>query len=297
MLFCTMQREIKILLGWLITPVGLFCYMSIRKRKYYDIMVCDHIGDFVYTIGYLNTFKEINHIPHLRIVCTRRLLDVAWLYPKAADEYKVVSNKYLQLMLFPYRTSFGRLCYRHIKNIKIIEPSRDFVQQYEYVFAFPNLTLKDCIKYGILKLPEEAKMELPYLSNKVIKKDFQKINILLCPSAEVMDWKPYVKFFKRLSAVLQRSEINVFENKENMPLDEFVHFALQMDYVIGIRSGLLDLASLAGCPVIALYPAESKMMRYFDLQKMNENNTGIVQYRLSGDMKKDIGHLMNLIHK
>lgn len=294
-LFRIIQKSIRTFAWWAVTPIGLFTYMRVRDRKFYDIVMCDHIGDFLYTIGYLREFKQINHITHLRVIGVARLQDLVRLYPGIVDEYRTVGKIQLQIMLFPYRTSIGRMCFQYMKNVKVIEPSRDFVQQFDYVAAFPNLTLKDCIKYGILRLPEEVQMELPCIPDNVPVKEI-KSQIMLCPSAIVTEWKPYQRLFRRLAKVLSQSGVKVYENKESMPLYEFASLASHMDCVIGMRSGLLDLAALMGCHVIALYPADSMMMDYFDLRKMNKHNHKIVQYRMSGSIADDIRQILKLAH-
>ena len=294
-LFRIIHKSIRILVGWVVTPVGLLTYLKVRDKKYYDIVTCDHIGDFLYTIAYLGQFKQINDIPCLRIIGTARLQGLVRLYPGIVDEYRAVRKFQLQIMLFPYRTSIGRLCLQHMKNVKVIEPSRDFVQQFDYVSVFPNLTLRDCIKYGILRLPEEIKMELPCKPDNIPVKE-KKAQIMLCPSAVVTEWKSYQSLFKRLEKTLSQSGIKVYTNKESMPLNEFANLASHMDCVIGMRSGLLDLAALMGCRVVALYPADSTMMDYFDLRKMNEHNHRIVQYRMSGSMTEDIRQILKTVH-
>ena len=295
MLFDLIQKCIKVLAGWAITPIGLLTYMKVRDRNYYDVVMCDHIGDFLYMIGYLGQFRQINHIPRIRVIGTARLQELVGLYPGIIDGYRIVGKFQLQIMLFPYRTSIGRMCFQYMKNVKVIEPSRDFVQQFGYVESFPNLTLRDCIKYGILRLPEEVQMKLPCMPDKPEKG--KKAQIMLCPSAVVTEWKPYQRLFERLSKILSQSGIKVYENKESMPLIEFAYLASQMDCVIGLRSGLLDLAALVGCRVIALYPADSKMMKYFDLRKMNEHNHKIMQYRMSGSMTEDIRQILKMAHE
>lgn len=294
-LFKIIQKSIRIFAGWAITPIGLLTYIRVRNRKYYDIVMCDHIGDFLYTIGYLRQFKQINHISHLRIIGTTRLQNLVRLYPGIVDEYRTVGKFQLQIMLFPYRTSIGKTCFQCMKNVKVIEPSRDFVQQFDYVSAFPNLTLRDCIKYGILRLPEEVQMELPCVPDNFPVKE-KRAQIMLCPSAVVTEWKPYQRLFRRLAKMLSQNRIKVYENKASMPLYEFANLASRMDCVIGMRSGLLDLAALIGCRVIALYPDDSAMMNYFDLRKMNERNHKIVQYRMSGSMTEDIRQILKLAH-
>lgn len=294
-LFRIVQKSIRIFAGWIITTLGLLTYIRIRDRKYYDIVMCDHIGDFLYTIGYLRQFRQINHIPNLRMIGTARLQDLVRLYPGIIDEYRSVGKFHLQIILFPYRTSIGRTCFQRMKNVKVIEPSRDFVQQFDYVSAFPNLTLRDCIKYGILRLPEEVQMESPCMPDNNSEKE-KKAQILLCPSAVVTEWKPYRRLFKKLSKILSRNGIKVCENNETIPLNEFAYLACRTDCVIGMRSGLLDLAALMGCRVLALYPADSTMMNYFDLRKMNGHNHKIVQYRLSGSIAEDIRQILKLAY-
>lgn len=276
-----------------LAPAGILSYMAVRDRGCYDILTCDHIGDFLYTAGYLSAFKQANRIRRLRVIGTERLEKLARFYPGAIDEYRAVSRARLQLMLYAYRTGIGRRYFRAAGCVTVIEPSGDFVRQFEYVETFPNLTLRDCIQYGILRLPETARMERPDQTLcRAAAGEGGGERIMLCPAAVVTEWKSCREMFDKLAETLSRSGCRVYENKESVPLDECVRLMRRMDCVIGMRSGLLDLAALAGCPVIALYPPENRMMRYFDLGRMNEHNPGIAQYRLSGETERDIRQIL-----
>ena len=292
--FCeSILKSIRGLAVRALAPIGILSYMAVRDRGCYDVLMCDHIGDFLYTAGYLRAFKRTNRIRRLRVVGTARLESLARFYPGVIDEYRVVGKRRLQLILSAYRTWIGRQYYM-AAPVSVIEPSRDFVRQFAYVETFPNLTLRGCIQHGILRLSEEAQPELPQLCQAAPGHGETK-RILLCPSAAVTEWRPYQGLFRQLCGIFSQRGLEVSVNDETVPLDECARRMRRADCVIGMRSGLLDLAALAGAPAIALYPPDSRLMRYFDLRRMNEHNPRTAQYRLRGSATEDIRGILAIL--
>lgn len=305
MITCYLWRTLKRTLSeWIAVPFGLCVYTAIRKKGCSDILICDHIGDFLYTVGYLKAYKQVNGIMRLRVISTERFSVLEKYYPGAFDEYKVVSKRRLKWLLFPYHYRLGRQAYQGM-GVKVVEPASDFADRYEYVTPFPGLTLKDCICYGVLRLPFECRMDKPvwYRENKSERN--RPLKVFLSPFAAVTRWEPYLQLFRQLSITLTECGYKVFKNQDDNSaiqgtcikgnLDDFMGLAEQMDWVIGIRSGLLDLAALIGCRVIALYPREDKMTSYFDLQRMSERKEGIWQYRMLDNTKEDVRNLLEFL--
>ena len=286
------MKIIKLWLELILAPAGVLAWLLLRKKGTHDVLICDHIGDFVYTAVFLRQYRERNHIGRLRVICTKRMESLKTLFPEAWDSYRAVDGRFLRLLLYPCRSRLGRYLYRRLRNVTAVEPSRDFSDLYAYVEPFPNLTLRDCIRYGVLRLPEKAEGDRPQGCGE--KEEKQGKQVLLCPAAGLTEWKRYLPFFRELSGALRERGYWVIWNDEGMPLDGFVRRAGKMQWVIGIRSGLLDLAAVTGCRVLALYPKECRLIRFFDLRRMNENGSEIVQYRLREDGICDLERLLLL---
>lgn len=294
----------RTLAEWTAVPFGLLLYGGIRKKDCYDVIICNHIGDFLYTVSYLKEFKEQNQIAYLRIISTKRFAKLALLFPEVCEEYRSISETCLERLLFSYRYPLGRKIYHFMENVKLVEPASDFADRYGYVEAFPNLNLEMCIKYGILKLSEQTVREYPFLNSEKQKDKKRVKKVLLCPAAAIIEWKNYESFFVKLAAKLAQENISVYINdmknseiSEKKPLEEFIYFTGEMDCVVGIRSGLLDLAAAAGCGVLALYPKEYELRRYFDLCKMNPYNQKIMECELSDDLEKDAEEIFRILIK
>ena len=68
--------------------------------------------------------------------------------------------------------------------------------------------------------------------------------------------------------------------------------------IIGIRSGILDLATFSNTNVIALYPYESRQYTdYYDIKKTNERKENSWQIILSDNTQEDIQKIVRIIER
>lgn len=285
-------------------PVGILYYLHLRKKDYFDIVICDHIGDFLFTAGYMEAFKKENHLPYIRMIGTEKFYCMKEYYKNTIEEYRVIRAKYLKLLLLVNRYRLGKMMFCYIGTLRVIEPSSDFVLEYKYIENFPELTLKTCIQYGILQLPKEAPFIAPAISKQKEKKKENK-KILLCPEAQVIENEKIEEYFNSLIPLLKKENYICYMNVKNCKikdvisvydtLDQFFNLADEMDCVLGVRSGILDLAAFTKSKIIALYPQNSKMGRFYDLHITNPENHRLFQYNLTENRTQDIENIMNLI--
>ncbi|WP_167958638.1 hypothetical protein [Anaerosporobacter faecicola] len=302
---------IKIILEQVIVlPIAFLIYiLCFRKRGRYNIVICEHIGDMLFTLGYLNAFgKEKNSIP-LHVITTKKWLELVTLYPNAYDSIQVVKHWQLKVFLLLDHYQVGQVLLKKCNDITVVDPGNNFTQGYEFARRFPEANLKDCIKYGILHLDSDAEFETPVkdiLTNN--RENETKKRILLCPYASVtneIDKSIYEMIVKEYTAKGYQLFTNVTGNQSVIEGTEPITSSLRELYtigdsfacVIGLRSGILDLLSFCKCPIVAIYPYANPLVAFFNLKKTNPKNKQIFQYRLTEDLGKDQIEIMTILNE
>lgn len=322
---------------FVIPAAAVYYRVRIRRKGVYHLIICGHIGDFLYTMGYADAFQETYGLEKLCIVSAEKFRGLAACYPRKGRSYCAVSEKWLHLLCIANRYAAGQLLFAGWKDCLAAEPANGFVQGFSYAKDYPQLCLKNCICQGVLKLPPDSAFRLPVYRKKCIQeaagstgrgvqahavKPGSSGKILLCPFAQAVCDKDAGPFFrklaKRLAAKQYQVEVNAPDGQLLLPGVRVVSYRLEemlakmgsYEAVIGIRSGLLDLAVFAGCRVGALYPAAYGLIRFYDLRQAaacvqecrqesgrvrdrlhkEKEDTGreLFQYELTGDMEQDL---------
>lgn len=295
---------------FLAPAAALYYRCRLRKKGIYNLVVCDHIGDFIYTMGYAQAFCSKNHIKKLRIVSTERFRGLAGLYPAKGQEFLAVSARWLHLLCIANRYVSGRQLFLQWNDCCIVEPAAGFVSGFAFAKQFPALNLKNCICCGSLNLSEDSRFEIPRQEEEKQADPRQYFTntgqILLCPFAQAMHYDKTRQLFGRLAKRFGEENYKVYVNAaggEDLQIDaEPVHCDLaqlyqtfgQYEAVIGIRSGILDLAAFSGCRVTALYPPAYELADFYDLRRTNVQKQDIYEYRLTGEMKQDIQAVLQI---
>ncbi len=301
-----------------IMPLGLLYYLMFYKhREGCNLILCEHIGDIVFTLGYIGAFKEKNKVSKVTILSTEKWRDLCLLFPNSYDEYKSLKKWELKLFLIIFRFSLGQAVFNKIGGTIVINPGDNYNQGYEYAKRFPGANLKDTIKYGILKLSEDDIYQAPTAGLRIGKVEVFKHKyqfkerkcILLCPYATVtVTAGTRNEIFKRLAKALLKKGYRVFTNAVDeqsviegtegisCSLNELFEIGRYFEGVIGIRSGVMDLLAFEDVRMVALFPEKSEYEEFFDLRLTNPENTKISQYRLTADIEYDMEKILNLMN-
>ena len=131
--------------------------------------------------------------------------------------------------------------------------------------------------------------------------------VLLCPYAQATGYEGTGRLFRKLAGRLAEKQypvgINAPDGQQLFPgatvvtdgLKEIFENFSQYRAVIGIRSGLLDLAVFAGCTVSALYPPGYDLTGFYDLRQAAacvQRSGQLFQYELTGDPDRDLAAIM-----
>lgn len=278
-------------------------YIGIRKKGVYDVVVCSHIGDFLFAAGYAGALKEEKHIAKLRLLGDKKFEKLLAFYPELECSFQALDQHRLQAVLDANRTRIGRAVFHTLGFVSVVEPANGFIDGAAYAFRFPELNLRKCVKYGSLGLSENAGFVLPYYAGK---RNSKKKKVMLCPSAQIMEIAEIGQYMSLLAERFLKEGYEVYANEAwagmhggriktvRWDLDVFFKNCFEIERIIGIRSGLLDLAACTSAAVIALYPKGSSLSRFYDLQQIYPEKKENYQYILTDDMQGDIEAILSL---
>lgn len=303
---------------FIIPAATLYYKIRLRKKGVYNLIICSHIGDFLYTMGYVRAFQKKNNIKRLRIVSEERFRELIQLYPQINCEYYAISKNWLHILCIASRYISGQQLFSSWKDCCIVEPANGFVLGFDYAKRFSGMNLKSCICQGTLRLHPGSKFDVPKKASVSVQTGSRATNagkkgsfngkILLCPYAQAIHYANTEQLFGRLAARLRAENYEVYINAPKgqqiaidgktmrISLKELYEQLGQYQAVIGIRSGLLDLAVFSGCRVTALYPPSYDLSAFYDLRHAGGDTRKIFQYRLTDDIRKDIKMIVSAQH-
>ena len=116
-------------------PKGILkCQKKLNNKDTHYVVICDHIGDFLITMGYMKAYREKNHIKHITICTTQKMLSLLKCYIHFYDEYMTLDSEELYEILKVGSTRFGCRVLRKMPNITLVNPGNAFVLEYfEYI--------------------------------------------------------------------------------------------------------------------------------------------------------------------
>lgn len=284
---------------------AIYYCLCVRKKGIYDVVICSHIGDFLFAAGYAEALKKEKQIRKLRLVGDQKFAKLLAYYPDLDCDYKALKQGRLQVLLDANRNRIGRAFFQQLGSISIVEPANGFLDGFVYAFRFPELNLKNCVKYGSLGLSKNSDFIRPsYKAGQ--KRTSNKKKVMLCPFAQVMNIPKIEQYMELLAEGFLKAGYVVYINEMwhgildnrikqvRWGLDVFFEKCFEIECVIGIRSGLLDLAVCTSAAVVALYPKGSGLNQFYDLNLMDPEKKNNFQYILTNDLQKDVEEILSL---
>lgn len=317
-LFCFFINILKEVAVYLfIVPLGIAYYFCcLKKRGQVKIILCNHIGDIIFTLAVLDPLKESNKKITL-------LLEKRWFFMLSAFEIKAevkkISPFWRWIIFRSNKTEVGQRILYYNKEVKIVNTGDYFTLGYEAPSRIEGCTLVDCIHRIALGLDHtyeiqlkrkktisEAELQQFVIHSGVIKGK----TVILTPvahSVSNLDLDFYERLAKRLKEYGYQVFTNLSSDKEKeirgtkrlvCGLERIVEIAEYCGYLIGVRNGLMDLVSLSNCKIVALYPKNNPMYDFYNIQKnRKENNGKLWQYQLTGNTMQDVETIIRLYLK
>ena len=284
-------------------PAGmLFSMYFLRDRHISHVVICDHIGDFVIAMGYLQEYRYAG-TEKTKIYVSPRMESLLPYFSKAFDEYQILEPKQLELLLGIGQTNFGQCFLDKKKNIYLVNPANAFVSDYfKYPVKYPGMTLQHCIKYGCLGLNRENRFVPPVFPRNGNNRS--KV-LLLCPEAVVTRELP-IGLYQRIASVYAAAGYQIFVNTnegKKIPITEAIPIHLDLAalcswvqendvVIIGVRSGLLDLLAYTNSQIIAIYPEDDEYMDFFGLGSLPCTSAEVHQLRYSEHTIHDLKQII-----
>lgn len=271
------------------------------------LFICDHIGDFLVAMGYLDAFKAAHHLPAVTVYVSPKMVPLAERYLGEDDRAEALAPLKLKwvLSLNGSRKTADWVAERG--NIWLVEPGANITDgRFRFFLDFPGTTLRHLIQFGCLHLPEDAAFRMLPLPDEGQDTPAKKKSVLLCPQAQLAWWlKPIpASFFDKLAEQLVRDgKYDVYVNigpgdsesaaypgtiPLRMTLEEVGNWIGAEDTVIGLRSGLMDFLAFYPCRILSLYPEGSPYNCFFSLDMLPETRCRYSELFLTGDCDRDL---------
>jgi len=236
-------------------------WLKPRKDTWYFVLN-NHIGDSYIFCSLMHSFKKIYH-GRVVVILPKRYAYIGKLFNDIDEVYGVnlFAPNYLGNFINPIK---GRIV-PVFKNIPL-PPLPNIKTKY---FNFTLIKLN----YG---LPINSKFSKPYIETKYIKKARSLINrlstknkmILLVPFAHGKKLPIEIKLWQNLINYLNNNGYQVFVNSRfqfygaiNMylPIELVIPFVENMNLVISVRTGFVDLISSTKVKKIIVYKDKAEM--------------------------------------
>lgn len=273
---------------------AIYYYFVIHKVRYKEVIICDHIGDFLFTLGYLNEYKYENDIKYLKVNCSERLHPLSEYY-EGVGVVVVTEIECIDAIREFYHYRSGRFVLKKLLKAVVIEPAYEYPNLFNSMIHNQYMTLRRTICRDVLHIKREDKYFNPF-DGMATDCNSSKL-LFVSTSATLIDDK--VDVIKEIVGQARQKGWNVESNEgEGAPylsLVEVVKNSKRYKAVVGIRSGLLDLLALCGCKVIAIYPCGYNLVHYFSISKNNEDAQCSFDYVLTGNTMSDIKEISGLL--
>lgn len=300
------MKLLNVAKDWISTALGPFVINYYTKIHYNSLLVftIETIGDRCLELSYLTEYKRINLEKNICIL-TRDAHNA--LYEYFPDSYDCIQQipKYVHAILLRFYIRHGKNANMHCKFPQVL------CMYYQGVIEKSLLEYSNCISIGditksILKLdervgPADIKRKN---SNSVIASYLRKIRnnskkrIILINTVSVSYQFVETDFFELLSSKINRDDYVVFTNTINnqQPIKgtEAIRFSLnesievfdEIEYVIGVRSGFLDLASFSKANIVAIDNRQIGISDAYLLEKLWPNSS-CKTFRIENDCNYD----------
>lgn len=290
-------------------PLSAFSCMTLRKNKRSQyIVICDHIGDFVIAMGYLNAFRSHKNLEHISLCVTEKFVDLLDGYEPCWEDVIVLPPRKLYRMLELGSTDFGLHIAEKMPWLTLINPADAFIgDRFGTAVYYPQIAFADCIRYGCMKLPERPKFVPPYLGRTEIfwPDGFQPgRTVLLCPDARFM-CGPEREFWEETAVFLSENGYFVCTNLSfasqqaiagtvgiYYSLREIAAFVRAGGYAVGVRSGLMDLLMYIPCSLAVFYEKDDLYRRFFRLEALPESRARNREFLASETIRNQAEELL-----
>lgn len=257
------------------------------------VLICDHIGDFIYTMGYLDALKKQSGYKHITIYVTRKFAKLIGLYPGKVDHVEVLDERSMNALLKMSTSEHGARVYQRINNLRIVNPANAFtIGNYDYIVGYPNIVFRNCICYGCLRLVSDDNFNPPVLQGQatIAEKRILKNAVILIGQARYLpDIDPGVlkEIIEKIRAEgyevytsLETDSDESFEGTDGLvcSLMDLIRMAPEAKMILGVRCGIFDMLAYTDSRLMIIYTGSEAEKRFFSLKGAPQATANISEY-------------------
>ncbi len=253
----------------------------VRSKDYHYVIVNDHIGDVVITLGFLDAFRKKRGIKKLALVVEKKFERIVQNYSEYFEKLITVDGAFFKRLSLLGASRYGNwILYFRYSNVTLLNPADEMMHGFDYFWRFPEVNLASTIKYGCFKLNQDD-LFVNRFGKRVEDKgldEAQKKKVLLLVDTRTVNID-IKAFYSRLVPRLTELGYEIYTNTDEdknvvsgtkkvfMDLSRIPDF-LKDGILIGPRNGLHDLFMYYDCKVIAIYPGNNAVSRFFSLKAL-----------------------------
>jgi len=264
----TKLTQLRVVIEVLLFPIVILelillsFWLKPRKDTWYFVLNSNHIGDSYFVCSLMHSFKKI-YQDRVVVILPKKCVHIGKLFNGIDKVYGInlFMPDYVGSIITPVK---GRIT----PIVKIIPSPRPNIPTRYFNFAFQVKS-----NYG---LPINSRFSKPHIETKYIKKARSLINklsttkkkVLLAPFAHGEKSPIDIRLWQNLINYLNNNGYEVFVNSRfhfygamsiYLPIELVIPFVENMDLVISVRTGFVDLISSTKVKKIILYKDKAEM--------------------------------------
>lgn len=232
------------------------------------LFTLENVGDQCMELAYAQSYKEANKIEHLAIITSNPRHPLFQYFPNAYDSLITVTKKEISILLKFYKSDMGQI-YRR-KHPEIVCAFYTSYVRSDLLFSNPYIRLSDIEKLiyriplntlpcKITNIPATEWIDDLVSSGKLVKGK----TVLINPYANSCTGVPFA-FFEKVANLCMEKGFSVLSgihadqqpvrgtNSVDFPLDRTIELVNACGYVIGLRSGFLDLCAFSDAKIVSI---------------------------------------------
>lgn len=232
------------------------------------IFTLENVGDQCMELAYAQSYKEANKIEHLAVITSNPSHPLFQYFPDAYDSLVTVTKKEISILLKFYKSDVGQM-YRR-KHPEIVCAFYTSYVRSDLLFNNSYIKLSDIEKHiyriplntlpsKITNIPAKEWVDGLVSSGKLVRGN----TVLINPYANSCSGVP-IAFFEKVAKLCMEKGFAVLTgihadqksvkgtNGVDFSLDKTVELVNACGYVIGLRSGFLDLCAFSDAKVISI---------------------------------------------
>lgn len=268
----------------------------------------ESIGDQCMELAYLREYQRMNNIAKIGVLTTNPDHALFKYFSDSYDELIKISKNEYNLLLKFYKSDLGQLFRRREKRIlcafytAYVRSDLLLDNQYIRLCDIEKLIYRlplNTLPCGIKELDCETWKDELIKSGKVVSGK----TVLINPYANSCNGVPF-SFFEKMADVLQKNGYKVITgvhgeqqpilNTESIDfsLDKTIALANLCGYVVGLRSGFLDLCSFSKAKIVSIDHANYELADATRLEDWWLQNKFIKTFRYQKDEKQIIDDII-----